>query len=628
MKKNVSKFSQESLKKTIHSKTIYQIFIAILPIVITCSYITLIITNNVFNKIDTESTNLQTTIQQDIRQNQQDIINLTNNTLALQSKNIELHTKIRTIPKKIALYKKGGEQLGAVTNGIIPLLPRLAAQLGDQPLPPRQAKERLEAILGDAATKILFINQDDNLEAIAEQEKFSADFVEYVEEARVENTADWFEDEWNGAAIAVSTIPYTTSDSGAAGVFVIIFNLDPAYTTFDQADRLELSLAAAKMQERRLAKEKALRTQMLEQQRQQNMRIAAATAAYRSIFQENRKKLPLLNAANMVLVSVIALFLFWLLGSRRITTLTEVLERITRGDHTLPVPFTSSASEVGAIARGIDAFRAASSNLLLLGGQIEQTANQLADGVRQQANAVGQTVGAVEQVHRQAQENRAKAELAHTLLHDMDKTLAKTRTSIGELLEDMKQISKAGERHDKLLKTIESITLQTNLLALNAAVEAARAGEAGVGFAVVAEEVRQLAASSKAAAVEASKIINDTANQIATTEQRVHCTHADITELSRNAHRLGELFADVAASSHYQADDLEQIRWALDEINRVVQNNAIFSEKLARSVLCVTANQQETMQRDDSSVDTAVTTPEKGDRLLCAQRRQGAVVPC
>ncbi len=580
--------------KTILSKTIYQVAAAVLPVVAFCTYVGLAVTGKTFAAIDREASRLLTTLVQQLHQSRQNASQLRSRLLSARAKIASLEKRVQSGTQKISLYRQGAEQRGGVIAGMIPLLPRFIAQLQDQGLSPSQAETRLESLIGRAAAGVFFVRNGAELAALAAREGFSPDALEYITDAYQAAQADWLEEEWRGRAVAVSAVPYQAGETGQRGLFVLIFDLDPAYTLFEQADRLEISLAAAQAQEQQLQEEQALRERVLAEQRQREQRLAAATRSYRAIFAENRHRLPLLNTANMVAVATLSLLLFWFLASRRISALTAALAQITAGKHAASVPFTSLTNEIGAIARGIDAFRSASGRLVALGGQMEQTVNRLADGVRHQASAVGQTVSAVKQVHRQSQENQEKAGLAHTLLRDMETTLSATRESIDALLTGMDQIAAAGKRHDNLLQTIEGITVQTNLLALNAAVEAARAGEAGAGFAVVADEVRALAASSKAAAEEASQIIADTSTLITTTCKRARSTHGEMAELNATARRLDTLFAEVAASSRYQASDLEEIRKALDDINRVVQANALLSEEMARAVEEIAGNGQHT----------------------------------
>jgi len=153
--------------------------------------------------------------------------------------------------------------------------------------------------------------------------------------------------------------------------------------------------------------------------------------------------------------------------------------------------------------------------------------------------------------------------------------------SLDELTLSMGEISKASEETSKIIKTIDEIAFQTNLLALNAAVEAARAGEAGAGFAVVAEEVRNLALRSAEAAKNTAVLIEDTVKKIGDGSQIVSTTNDAFVKVGESTEKVEELVAEVTEASKEQSNGIEQVNIAITEMDKVVQQNAANAEESA-----------------------------------------------
>ncbi|EHZ7429005.1 hypothetical protein K6P21_000810, partial [Vibrio cholerae] len=94
------------------------------------------------------------------------------------------------------------------------------------------------------------------------------------------------------------------------------------------------------------------------------------------------------------------------------------------------------------------------------------------------------------------------------VLQDSVRLAEKMVGNIEQSLQQIEQLVVLSKDVSEIVKTISGIADQTNLLALNAAIEAARAGEQGRGFAVVADEVRQLASRTSKATEEINQVVN------------------------------------------------------------------------------------------------------------------------
>ncbi|MFQ2505895.1 methyl-accepting chemotaxis protein [Aeromonas caviae] len=109
--------------------------------------------------------------------------------------------------------------------------------------------------------------------------------------------------------------------------------------------------------------------------------------------------------------------------------------------------------------------------------------------------------------HSTAQETLHSAEEGAGLLRAVVQTSSLIASQVDEAIALIGQLNEQSRSIEAIVSTISAIADQTNLLALNAAIEAARAGEQGRGFAVVADEVRQLAARTSLSTGEIAKVV-------------------------------------------------------------------------------------------------------------------------
>jgi methyl-accepting chemotaxis protein len=178
-------------------------------------------------------------------------------------------------------------------------------------------------------------------------------------------------------------------------------------------------------------------------------------------------------------------------------------------------------------------------------------------------------------------QNAENASAADKLMKESRQMVDRANHSMVELTQSMEVISKASEETSKIIKTIDEIAFQTNLLALNAAVEAARAGEAGAGFAVVANEVRNLAMRAAEAAKNTATLIEGTVKNVKEGSELVVRTNEAFSEVSQSAAKVANLVSEIAEASGEQAQGIDQVNKAVSKMERVAQQSAADAEEYA-----------------------------------------------
>ncbi len=229
----------------------------------------------------------------------------------------------------------------------------------------------------------------------------------------------------------------------------------------------------------------------------------------------------------------------------------------------------------------IDGLTGSAGQVTRAADQVSSSSQYLAEGASNQAASIEETSSSLEEMSSMTKANADNASQADQLMKEADTVVSEANASIVELTASMEGISKASDETSKIIKTIDEIAFQTNLLALNAAVEAARAGEAGTGFAVVAEEVRNLAIRAADAAGSTAGLIEGTLKKVTEGTGLLSRTNEAFEKVAASAGKVSALVSEISAASGEQAEGIDQVNTAVTDMDRVVQQNAAHSEESA-----------------------------------------------
>lgn len=242
----------------------------------------------------------------------------------------------------------------------------------------------------------------------------------------------------------------------------------------------------------------------------------------------------------------------------------EALQRIIDG-------FTQSITQIAVTSQEVTGNTA----------QMTASAQALAQTSVQQSASVEELLGQVNRVSSLATLTKEKADTTNRLSFEAEESLNTSDEQMKKLLTTIEDLNYQSSQISQIVETINDIAAQTNILSLNAAIEAARAGEAGKSFAIVAEEVRSLAAKSSEAARDTASLIQGSIDAIKLSVDMATETANTLTMVAESTNATKENVRLILEGAEEQEQALNMIHSEVQQLADTAMNNSNASEDSA-----------------------------------------------
>jgi methyl-accepting chemotaxis protein len=233
--------------------------------------------------------------------------------------------------------------------------------------------------------------------------------------------------------------------------------------------------------------------------------------------------------------------------------------------------------------------------------QVATAMNEMSSTVQEVAQNASDAASSTQLADDQASEGQAIVSKNMSSIHELANSIGQASDSINKLGEDVKGV-------DDIVAVINGIAEQTNLLALNAAIEAARAGEQGRGFAVVADEVRTLAARTQESTEEIRSMLD-----------RLKAGTADAVHAMEEGHKQAQGSVDRANMASEALSSISQSVAAINNMNTQIaaasEEQSAVAEEMNRSIVNISNVAESTVQSTRESEHAAKSVGELSQQL-------------